>query len=77
MPSSLMTHQATLCLPYAALRSALNQCYCSEDSHCPTGHRCVASLAFPGYKLCKAPLRNQPGALLSQMTLSALGSLGQ
>ncbi|WIA09638.1 hypothetical protein OEZ85_009026 [Tetradesmus obliquus] len=55
--------------------SALNQCYCSQDSHCATGHRCVDALAFPGYKLCKAAWKNQPGAILAQMTPAAVGSL--
>lgn len=30
-------------------------CYCSSDAHCPRGHRCVASKAFPEYMVCKPP----------------------
>ena len=29
------------------------QCFCTDDSHCATGHTCVQALAFPEYKVCK------------------------
>lgn len=61
---------------FAAPHSVLNQCYCTHDSHCATGHRCVDALAFPGYKLCKAAWKNQPGAILAQMTPAAVSSVG-
>jgi Cys-rich repeat protein len=30
------------------------QCYCTEDSHCAAGFKCVAALSFPEYRVCKA-----------------------
>lgn len=30
------------------------QCYCTKDSHCAAGFKCVAALSFPEYQVCKA-----------------------
>ena len=50
------------------LRSSLMKCFCSEDIHCRPGDKCVASLAFPEYKVCK-PIDNddKPGSLLPRV----------
>jgi hypothetical protein len=35
----------------------------------------VASLAFPGYKLCKAAMRNEPGSILPEMLMAAVNAV--
>ncbi|WIA38074.1 hypothetical protein OEZ86_001443 [Tetradesmus obliquus] len=55
--------------------SALNKCYCSADVHCAAGHKCVPSLAFPRYKLCKAAMKNEPGSILPEMLMAAVNAV--
>lgn len=31
----------------------LRSCYCDEDSHCAPKFACVASAAFPQFRVCK------------------------
>jgi hypothetical protein len=44
------SNPTTLYLPLCDLKK---ECYCQNDSHCALYHSCVASAAFPEYKVCK------------------------
>jgi hypothetical protein len=43
------------------------KCYCEADIHCSKGHKCVASVAFPQYKVCKPDIKNEQGSILPQL----------
>jgi hypothetical protein len=44
------------------------KCYCSADSHCRPGDKCVPSLSFPQYKVCKpANSEDNPGSILTRV----------
>lgn len=44
------------------------KCYCSADVHCRPGDKCVPSLSFPKYKVCKpANSEDKPGSILTQV----------
>ncbi|KAG0620399.1 hypothetical protein M758_4G213200 [Ceratodon purpureus] len=45
---------------YSALCTLQQWCYCSADAHCAPDYRCVASPAFPLFKVCR--LRPRPPA---------------
>jgi hypothetical protein len=52
--SELMTHVIKGTLSPHAPRCVMDRtCYCKEDLHCPAGHMCVPSRAFPEYMVCK------------------------
>lgn len=40
------------------------KCYCQTDSNCPVEHKCVPSVAFPQYKVCKADMSDKPDTLM-------------
>lgn len=40
------------------------KCYCQQDSHCPTQHKCVPSKAMPEYKVCKTDMSDKPDSLM-------------
>jgi hypothetical protein len=40
-------------LGYGPQCDVKRQCYCTQDAHCAAGHACVASKAFPEYRVCK------------------------
>lgn len=33
-------------------------CYCAADEHCAAGFKCVPSIAFPEYKVCRPVVMN-------------------
>jgi hypothetical protein len=44
------------------------KCFCIADIHCRPGDKCVTSLAFPEYKVCKpVNMKNNPGKLIVAM----------
>lgn len=51
----VLMHQIINKIPnmYGPQCDVKRQCYCTEDSHCGVGHKCVAALSFPEYKVCK------------------------
>ncbi|KAL3685134.1 hypothetical protein R1sor_003156 [Riccia sorocarpa] len=38
-----------------------HQCYCSDDSHCADGYKCLPSVSYPEYKVCKVRFSKQSG----------------
>lgn len=47
--------------------SALMRCFCQADAHCHPGMKCVKSIAFPDYRVCKAPMPDKKGSILPLM----------
>ncbi|KAL3685123.1 hypothetical protein R1sor_003145 [Riccia sorocarpa] len=46
----------------AGVDSSLHhQCYCTEDSHCADGYKCLPSVSYPEYKVCKVQFPEQTG----------------
>lgn len=46
------------------IHSTWMKCYCQTDSNCPVEHKCVPSLSFPEYKVCKADMSDKPDSLM-------------
>lgn len=44
---------------YSALCTLHYWCYCQEDAHCPDGHACQPSPAFPEHKVCRLVVSNK------------------
>eukprot|EP00878_Enallax_costatus_P039822 GHUV01045739.1.p1 GENE.GHUV01045739.1~~GHUV01045739.1.p1 ORF type:complete len:480 (+),score=92.29 GHUV01045739.1:93-1532(+) len=49
-------------------------CYCEADIHCPVGFKCVPANAFPEYKVCKAPMKDEPNTLLPKIFATMAGN---
>lgn len=51
----VLVHQIINRIPnmYGPQCDVKRQCFCTEDSHCAIGHRCISALSFPEYKVCK------------------------
>jgi hypothetical protein len=56
------------------IHSTWMKCYCQTDSHCPMQHKCVPSLSFPEFKVCKADMSDKPDSLTS-VVVSAMRAM--
>eukprot|EP00878_Enallax_costatus_P023954 GHUV01025531.1.p1 GENE.GHUV01025531.1~~GHUV01025531.1.p1 ORF type:complete len:111 (-),score=7.89 GHUV01025531.1:786-1118(-) len=54
--------------------SLWQHCYCEADIHCPVGFKCVPANAFPEYKVCKAPMKDEPNTLLPKIFATMAGN---
>jgi hypothetical protein len=59
-PLQVVRQQSYALTPHCSVTQA---CYCQADIHCVKGMKCVPSIAFPQYKVCKYVGPDAPGTI--------------